>query len=240
MKYDLQCVSEKKRKPTDFYQNLPVKIRRSDPSLMPPPGQMKNMFHSKHNLSKLGAEGELRNLMHMLHHSTKDVTTFWELATTSLPSRRSSLNEDPFPGSIITSENVIDSIEKCLGILRKKFNFTTTKMLKVSCFNSLKLALKALLMIQFPMVISVQSKQATYNYVVVVWQKMVIDFESSHTYLLTGESLKQVCGIHTTFFMINRGYGLFPLKKICNLKENSNITSREGLRQGGICVLSVS
>ena len=43
--------------------------------------------------------------------------------------------------------------------------------------------------------------------------KMVIDFESPHTYLLTGESLRQVCGIHTTFFNINRGYGLFPLKK---------------------------
>ncbi len=44
MKYDLQCVSERKRKPTDFYQNLPFKIQRSDASLMPPPGQMKTCF----------------------------------------------------------------------------------------------------------------------------------------------------------------------------------------------------
>ncbi len=162
--------------------------------------------------------------MYMLHHSTKDITMFWELATTSLPSLRSSLNEDPIPRSIITSENMIDSIEKCLWILRKKFNFTTTKRLKVSCFNSLKLALNALLTIQFPMVISVESKQATYNHVVVVWQKMVIDFESLHTYLLMGESLRQVCGIHTTFFKINSRYGLFPSKKNRKLKENSNIT----------------
>ena len=67
MKYDLQCVSETKRKPTDFYPNLPVKIQRSDASLTPPPGHMKNMFHSKDNLSKLCAEGAIRNLMHMLH-----------------------------------------------------------------------------------------------------------------------------------------------------------------------------
>jgi hypothetical protein len=38
MKYVLQCVSERKCKPTDFYQNLPVKIQRSDASLTPPPG----------------------------------------------------------------------------------------------------------------------------------------------------------------------------------------------------------
>jgi hypothetical protein len=215
MKYDLQCVSERKFKPTDFYQNLPVKIQRSNASLTPPPGQMKNMFHSKDNLSKLCAEGAIRNLMQMLHHSTKDITTFWELATTSLPSLRSSLNER-IPGSVITSENVIDSIEKCLWILRQKFDFRTTKRLKVSCFNSLKLALNALLTIKFPMVISVESKQATYNHVVVIWQKMVIDFESTHTYLLLEESLRQVCGVHTTFFKINRGYGLFPSKKIAN------------------------
>jgi hypothetical protein len=122
---------------------------------------MKNMFHSQDNLSKLCAEGAIRNLMHILHHSTKDITTFWELATTSLPSLRSSLNEALIPGSIITSENVIDSIEKCLWILWKKFNFTTTKRLKVSHFNSLKLALNGLLTIKFPMVISVESRQAT-------------------------------------------------------------------------------
>jgi hypothetical protein len=75
------------------------------------------------------------------------------------------------------------------------------------------------------MVISVEGKQATYNHVFVVWQKMVINFESTHTYLLTEESLRQVCGVHTTFFKINRGYGLFPSKKNHKLKENSNITN---------------
>jgi hypothetical protein len=55
-------------------------------------------------------------------------------------------------------------------------------------------------------------------------KKMVIDFESQNTYLLTEKSLRQVCGVHTKFSRINRGYGLFPLKKNCKLKENSNIT----------------
>jgi hypothetical protein len=49
------------------------------------------------------------------------------------------------------------------------------------------------------MLISVQSSQAIYKHVVVVWRNKIIDFECMHTYPLTEESLRQVCGIHTTF-----------------------------------------
>jgi hypothetical protein len=69
------------------------------------------------------------------------------------------------------------------------------------------MTLKALLAIKFPMLISVESRQATYNHVVVVWRNMVIDFECMHTYALTEESLRQVCGIHTSFVCLTSGYG---------------------------------
>jgi hypothetical protein len=58
-KYDNEVISNRKRKATDFYQNLQVKksktrtSKKSEESLEPPPGQMKNMFYSKDNLSKL-------------------------------------------------------------------------------------------------------------------------------------------------------------------------------------------
>jgi len=117
----------------------------------------------------------------------------------------------------------IDSIEKCLWILRKKFNFTTTSKLRVSEFQSLKLSLKALVEIKFPMLISVQSGQATYKHVVVVWRNQIIDFECMHTYPLTEESLRQVCGVHTTFQRIFRGYGIFPSKKIRLSPENAYV-----------------
>ena len=93
----------------------------------------------------------------------------------------------------------IDSIEKCLWILQKKFNFATTSKLKVSEFQSLTLSLKALAKIKFPMLISVQSRQAIYKHVVVVWRNKIIDYECMDTYPLTEESLRQVCGVHTTF-----------------------------------------
>ncbi len=79
----------------------------------------------------------------------------------------------------------VDSIEKSLWILQKKFHFATTLTLKQSCFQCVKQSLKALLEIKFPMIISVQAQRATYNHVVVIWKKMVIHYESKYIYPLT-------------------------------------------------------
>jgi hypothetical protein len=89
-KYDNEVISNRKRKATDFFQNVQVKkskirtSKKSEESLEPPPGQMKNMFYLKDNLSKLCAEGATRNCMGMLHCSAEDMSTFWELATPPL------------------------------------------------------------------------------------------------------------------------------------------------------------
>ena len=47
--------------------------------------------------------------------------------------------------------------------------------------------------------IGVSSTQSSYNHVVVIWNGIVIDYESMHTCTLTEESLRQVCGTNTTF-----------------------------------------
>ena len=44
-----------------------------------------------------------------------------------------------------------------------------------------------------------------------------------HTYPLTEESLRQVCGVHTTFQRIVSGYGIFPSKQIRASSENDNV-----------------
>jgi hypothetical protein len=157
--------------------------------------------------------------MNVLHCSPADMTSFWNLATSPLHLIQNSLNEVQVPRAVmpcsVTGNSLtVDSIEKCLWILRKKFNFATTSKLRVSQFQSLTLSLKALVEIKFPMLISVKSSQAIYKHVVVVWRNKIIDFECMHTYPLTEESLRQVCGVHTTFQRIVRGYGIFPSKKI--------------------------
>ena len=57
------------------------------------------------------------------------------------------------------------------------------------------------------MLISVESKFATYHHVVVVWREMVIDYESMYTYPLTEDTLRQICSVNTTFQRISCGYG---------------------------------
>ncbi len=90
-------------------------------------------------------------------------------------------------------------------------------------FQCLKQSLKALSEIKFPMLISVESKAAAYQHVVVIWREMVIDYESMYTYPLTEETLRQIFGGNTTFQQISCGYGILP-SKICKaLQANQNI-----------------
>jgi hypothetical protein len=222
-KYDVDEVSDRKRKATDLYQNSSMNNQMSKKSIQTPPGEMCNMFHSRENLCKLCARGAVRNLMNVLHCSPEDMTSFWNLATSPLHLIQQSLNEVQVPRAVMGNSFGIDSIEKCLWILRKKFNFATTSKLRVSEFQSLNLSLNALFEIIFPMLISVKSSQAMYKHVVVVWRNKIIDFECMHTYPLTEESLGQVCGVHTTFQRIVSGYGIFPSKKIRTSSENDDV-----------------
>ncbi len=112
---------------------------------------------------------------------TRRYEHFWELATSDLFTLMKSLNESFVPRAVLTPSLGINSIQKCLWILRKKFKFQTAKKLNYTHFQCLKQSLKVLLEIIFPMWILVESKFATYHHVVVVWREMVIDYESMYT-----------------------------------------------------------
>ena len=116
-KYDVDEVSDRKRKATDFYQNSSMNNQMSKKSIQTPPGEMRNMFYSRENLGKLCAEGSIRNLMNVLHCSHADMTSFWTLATSSLHSIKATLNEVQLPRAVMGNSFGIDSIEKCLWIL---------------------------------------------------------------------------------------------------------------------------
>jgi hypothetical protein len=51
---------------------------------------------------------------------------------------------------------------------------------------------------------------------------MVIDFKCMHTYALTEESLRQACGVHTTFVRLTSGYGIIPSKPIRSAMKDAN------------------
>ncbi len=129
--YNKLDVIPRKCKSTDFFCEIPQIKRgmnkKSDDLLKPPLGQMKNMFYSKENSSKLCAEGAIQNLMNMLHFSTEDMIIFWALATSNLLTLIESLNESKVPKAVLKPSSGTDLIQKCLWILRKKLNFQTTK-----------------------------------------------------------------------------------------------------------------
>jgi hypothetical protein len=135
----------------------------------------------------------------MLHFLQKDMNIFWGLATSDLFTLMKSLNETFVSKAVLSPSLGINSIQKCLWILCKKFKFQTTKTINYKHSECLKQSLKALLEILFPMLISVESKFATYHHVVVVWREMVIDYESMYTYPLTEGTLMQIYGVNTTF-----------------------------------------
>jgi hypothetical protein len=85
------------------------------------------------------------------------------------------------------------------------------------------------------MLISVESKLATYHHAVVVWREMVIDNDSMYMYLLTKDTLRQICHVNTIFQRISDGYGILP-SKICRaLQVNQNIQNwgtEEYFKQG--------
>ncbi len=100
-------------------------------------------------------------------------------------------------------------------------SFRPQRIINYKHFQCLKQSLKALLENKFPMLISVESKFATYHHVVVVWREMVMDYESMYMYPLTEDTLRQICGVNTTFQEISCGYGILPSIICKTLREIS-------------------
>ncbi len=75
----------------------------------------------------------------------------------------------------------------------------------------------------FSLIISVVGTHACYHHVVVIWKEMTIDYESKYTFPLTNVSLRQICGVNTTFVGISCGYGIFPSNHIQNSMDNISI-----------------
>jgi hypothetical protein len=95
----------------------------------------KTCFFSDENLSKLCAKGAIQNLLNLLHFLQEDMNIFWESATSDLFTLMKSLNESFVPKAVLTPSLGIDSIQKCLWILHKKFKFQTTKKITTSIFS---------------------------------------------------------------------------------------------------------
>jgi hypothetical protein len=107
-------------------------------------------------------------------------------------------------------------------VIEDKIQIYFTQTLKLSGLTSVRNTLHVLQQFQFPTIISVHSKCAVYNHVVMVWQGQVLDYESEVIYMLTEDSLHHFCSVSSTFSHRSCGYGLFPPKSIQAMSPEVN------------------
>jgi hypothetical protein len=185
-------------------------------------GCTENMFYSENNSLKLCAEGAIGNLMNVLHCPEDEVKQFWDIVQSPVHLIPQMLGESSVPKAVLKSGGECDSIQKSLWILCKKSKFSTTSAFQIECFKNLQEAINNLMIMKFPLIISVMGTHACYHHVVVIWRGMIIDNESKYTLPLTNDSLRQICGVNTTAG-ISCGYKIFPMNHICNSMDNISI-----------------
>jgi hypothetical protein len=239
-KYDVDNTVQRKRKSTDFFEpsakegmiKEPV-IRKYKPSDEPElcsgdniveksksvetsicaedqveicaQGQVDNRYFNPENASKQCAQGSIANLLHMLKYSQEELDLFWHLAQSDNVTLEKQFGE--------CAPKKADVMEKCTWILRKQLKFVTSRM-NLNKLTTLQLTLKMLKDVKFPVLLGISSTQTSYNHVVVIWNGIVIDYESKFTFPVTEESIRRICGVNTTFRRVSTGFGLFPPKEV--------------------------
>jgi hypothetical protein len=181
------------------------------------------MFYSEQNSLKLCAEGAVGNLMNVLYCSEDEVKQFWDIVQSPVHLILQTLGESSAPKAVLKSGGECDSIQKSLWSLCKKIMFSTTSAFQIERFKNLQDGINILGIMKFPLIISVMGTHACYHHVIVILRGMISDYESKYTFPLTNDSLRQICGVNTTFAGISCGDGIFPPNHICNSMDNISI-----------------
>jgi hypothetical protein len=77
-------------------------------------------------MSKLCAEGAIKNLLSMPNYSQSNIDSFWNLCKAPVSELIEHLDEKCIPKAILTVLCTVNPIKKCLWILQRKFRFATT------------------------------------------------------------------------------------------------------------------
>ena len=239
-KYDVENTVQRTRKSTDFFEPSAEKgmikepvIRKYKPSDEPElfpgdniveksksveksicaenqveicaQGQVDNLYFNPENVLKQCAQGSIANLLNTLKYSQEELDWFWHLAHSDNVILEKQFGE--------CAPKKADVMEKCTWILRKQLKFVTSRM-NLNKLTTLQLTLKMLKDVKFPVLLGISSTQTSYNHVVVIWNGIVIDYESKFTFPVTEESIRRICGVNTTFRRVSTGFGLFPPKQV--------------------------
>jgi hypothetical protein len=214
-------IGRRKRSATDFYGPENSTQNKKSKEYVPNLMMKTNVHHmySTTNPLNLCTEGAVVNLLTLLCVEREQVDNFLRICQLPMDQIQRELGDDKIPAKVLTKEKM-NKLQLMLWILRKMFRFTTTPALQTKSLQQIPVIFEILSQLKFPILISATAKNTQYNHVVVVWNKMIIDYEAKGLLMLTKENLSQICGEYTTTMQIEEGYGLFPLA--CIQEKNSN------------------
>ena len=109
----------------------------------------------------------MKNLFCVLNFTQKKIDDYRDIVTSPLSVISNSLWQE-IPRSVCNSLQQVNSIQKSFWVLRTKFKFISTQKLKLSYFVNVEQTVMKLPKFQFPLIISVNSKGAVYDHIVVL------------------------------------------------------------------------
>ena len=183
-----------------------------------------NIWWSSGNALKQCVYGCIANLLHHMGEP-ESAQEFKRMVTLDNASLLHELKLTSFPRNVISHiPGQVDKIQLSLWLLREHFKVHHTQPMNEKQFRTMQNLVDNLMEFKFPVLLSMNITNAFYKHVIVVWQGMVIDFEQWETYPLTASNIDFSCGSCSTFLNLDRGYGLFPTKKMKkHIKEKYGI-----------------
>lgn len=172
-----------------------------------------NFWYSKENHTKLCTEGAIANMFFHLGMK-EEAQEFRNLAVLSAKQLLEVLQQPVVPKRVINNHHRMDSLEKCMWILEKKYNCRRFRYLNTDQFKTSSKVVENMSAIKLPVLISVCGHDSVYNHVVVVWRGIIIDFETSSPYALTVSNVENICGPKNAFHRIRCGLIILPSKKM--------------------------
>ena len=90
-------------------------------------------------------------------------------------------------------------------------------------FETSQLMVTNLSKISCPVIVSLVGKYSSYNHIVVVWKKMIIDIEHEYPFELTVDNVDTLAGKNNPYYKLVRGFDILPsraMKKINNVHSD--------------------
>jgi hypothetical protein len=131
-------------------------------------------WFDKNNFSKWCVEGAVTNLLCELL-SIQDAAKFKQIGIGNGEELITAMNGQSIPKIVLSKTGQIDAVEKCMWILRVRFNCRRSLFLNPEHFKTTQMLVTNLSKISFPVVVLVVGQYSSYNHVVVVWKKRLLE-----------------------------------------------------------------